>query len=90
MINPVLKNSSVPRIEILQVYGHRFQHAQYSKLQVDQLGKNLFLRYRGQLRRPTSCLVSQTPGSPPDSHVNVGFDKQLSLQLKTYGIEDTP
>ena len=38
-INPALQDPSVPRIELLKVYGRRIRNTQYSKRQVGQLGK---------------------------------------------------
>ena len=39
LVNPDLQDPFIPRIKLLQVYGHRVQHAQHSKHQVGRLGK---------------------------------------------------
>ena len=31
LVNPVIQDSSIPRIKLIQVYGHRVWHANYSK-----------------------------------------------------------
>ena len=39
LVNPDLQYPSIPRIELLQVYGHRFRHVRYPKRHMDRLGK---------------------------------------------------
>ena len=39
LVNPALQDPFIPRIELIQVYEPLFRHAQYSKCQVNRLGK---------------------------------------------------
>ena len=64
-INPTLQDSSVLHAEVLQVYGHRVRHAEYSKRRVDQLGKESVSQAWGAIAVTHLRLASQTPGSPP-------------------------
>ena len=48
-INPAIQDSSVPRVEVLQVYGNRVHHAQYSKRQVERLGEESVSQAWGEI-----------------------------------------
>ena len=89
-INPALQDSSVPRIEVLQVYGHRVRHAQYSKRRVDLLGKELVSQAWGAIAVTHLLAGLPDPRKPTNSQANEGLDMRLSRKRKTYGIEDPP
>ena len=89
-VNCALQDPSVPRMEVLQVYGHRVRHAQYSKRQVDQLGKESFSQAWGEIVSTYLLDGLLDPRNPPDSQANIRLYMQLTIQLKTYGIEDPP
>ena len=87
-INPALQYSSVPRVEALQVYGHRVRHAQYSKCRVDRLGKESVSQACGVIATTNLLAGFPDPRKPTNSQANEGLDMRLSRQLKTYRIED--
>ena len=87
-INPALQDSSIPCVEVLQVYGHRVRHAQYSKRQVDRLGKESVSQAWGAIAATHLLAGLPDPRKPTNSQANEGLDMRLSRQLKTYGIED--
>ena len=89
-VNPTLQDTSNPRIKILHVYGHQVRHAKYSKLRMDQLGKELVSRARGVIATAHLLDGLPDPRKPADSQAHTRLDKRLTRQLKTYGIEDPP
>ena len=90
MVNPTFQDPPIPRIELLQVYGHRVWHAKYLKCRMDRLGKESVSQAWGVIA--TSHLLNgmTDPTKPSDSQAHTGLDKGLTQKLKTYGLEDPP
>ena len=89
-VNPNLQDPSIPRIELLQVYGHCVWNAKYSKRRVDRLGKESVSQAQGVIS--TSHLLDgmSNPRKQAESQAHAGLDKRLTQQLKTYGLKDSP
>ena len=51
LVNPPLQDTSIPRVELLQVYGHQVWHAKYSKRRKDRLGKELVSQAWGAIAK---------------------------------------
>ena len=80
LVNRNLQYSSLPRVEILQVYGHRVRHAHHSKQWLELLDKESFSQAWGSI-----AAIHLLDGIPdPIKPTNI------TRQLKTYGIEDLP
>ena len=90
LINHDLQDSSIPRIDILQVYGQRFRHTHYSKHQVDRLGKESVSQAWRSIAAIHLLTGIPNPRNPPHSQAYVILDKCLNWKLKTYGIKDHP
>ena len=89
-VSPTLKDSSLPRVEILQVKGHRVGHAQYSKRRVDRLGKESVSQAWGTIVATHLLDGLPDPRKPPDAQAYTGLDRRLTRQLKIYNLEDPP
>ena len=89
-VGPTLQDSSLPRVEILQVYEHRVRHTHYSKLQVEQLGKESVSQAWGEIAATHLLDGLPDPRKPPDAQAHTGLDRHLARQLKTYSLEDPP
>ena len=88
LVNPDIKYTSLPRVEILQLYEHRAQYAHYSKRRLDQLRKDYFPQAWGG-----GVVVTHILGSLPDPIKNQDaqshtvLDRHLTRHIKTYGIK---
>ena len=61
-------------MEVLQFYGHRVQHAQYSKRQVDRLGKE-FVSQTWEVIAATQPLAGLlAPRKTPKYQASIGLD----------------
>ena len=90
LVNSTLQYSSISRIELLQVYGHRVRHAKYSKRRMDRLGKELVSQAWGAIATAHLLDGLSDPRKPADSQAHTRLGKRLTRQLKTYGLEDSP
>ena len=90
LVGPTFQDSSLPRVEILRVYGHMVRHAQYSKRRVDQLGKESVYQAWGEIAENHLLDSLPDPRKPPNAQAHTGMDRRLARKLKTYGLEDPP
>ena len=89
-VNPTLQDPSIPRIELLQVYGHQFWHAKYSKRRIDRLGKESVSQAWGEITTAHLLDGLPDPRKPADSQAHTGIDKRLIRQLEIYELKDPP
>ena len=90
LVNPDIQDPSIPHIELLQVYGHRFQHTQHSKRQVERLGKELVSQAGGgRLQPPTYWMTYPTPEIPPTPDLTLAWTSALPTNSNIMGSKIT-
>ena len=89
-VNPTLQYSSLLSVDTLQVYGHRFRHAHYSKQHLGRLGKVLVSQAWGAIEATHLLDGLPDPRNPPDAQAHTRLYRHLILQLKTYTNELPP
>ena len=66
------------------------RHAQYSKRQVERLGKESVYQAWGGIEETHLLDGLLDPRKPPNVQAHTGLDRCLARKLKTYGLEDPP
>ena len=89
-VNPTLQYPSIPRINLLRVYGHRVWHAKYSKHQTDRPRKELVSQAWGAIATFHILDGLSEPRKPANYQAETRLNKRLMRQLKTYGLKDPP
>ena len=90
LVNPILRDPSIPRIKLLQVYIYHIWNAKYSKRRMDQLGNESVSQAWGEIAMSQLLDGLPDPIKSVNSQAHTGLDKRLTRKLNTYGLEDPP
>ena len=82
-VSPTIQDSSLPRFEILQVYGNRVQNSHYFKRRLERFGKEPVSQTWGEIAE--IHILDGLPNSrkSPESQYHTIMDRLLTRQVKT-------